>query len=155
VHDFVTPEVIDERVARLHGMHQAVRRWRFEKRAQFHEVMAGAARVEAVERNEVLFAALERMTVVQRHRCNSVIHTLAFQFRCEAEQIPPFVTGIDFFHHSFDFIGCELRRHDVVLVRNHIPNVVYRFRAGEEVCLFVEHAVHRHQRRRFDPATLP
>src|SRR5439155_24532050 len=43
VHDFVTPEVIDERVACLYRMHHAFRRWRFEQRTQFHEVMAGAA----------------------------------------------------------------------------------------------------------------
>jgi hypothetical protein len=43
VHNFVTPEVIDDRVARLHGMHHKFRGWRFEQRTQFHEVMAGAA----------------------------------------------------------------------------------------------------------------
>src|SRR5437868_6080827 len=49
VHDPVTPEVIDERVSRLHLMQRAVRRRCFKQRAQFHETMAGAAGIESVK----------------------------------------------------------------------------------------------------------
>src|SRR5437763_3017685 len=55
MHDFVTPEVIDQRVACLHRVHERLRRRRFEQCAQFHEVMTGAARIKAVKRDKVLF----------------------------------------------------------------------------------------------------
>src|SRR5439155_23933335 len=67
MHDVVTPEVIDERVACLHGMHDRFRRWGFEQRTQFHEVMACAARVKAVERDDIFFSAIERASISQCH----------------------------------------------------------------------------------------
>ena len=105
MHDFVAPAVIDEGVPRLNGVHDRLCRWRFEQGTQFHEVMTGAARIKAVKRDKVLFAAIERATVLDCHRCDPAIRAAALQFHVEAKQISPFVAGIDFFHHSFDFIG--------------------------------------------------
>src|SRR5205085_7497041 len=75
MHDFVAPEVIDEGVPRLHRVHDRLRRRRFEQCAQFHEVMAGAARVKAVERNEIFFAAIKWASVLHCHRGDFAIPT--------------------------------------------------------------------------------
>src|SRR5258708_39318827 len=59
VDGLVAPEVIDQRVAGLHRMECATRRWRFEQPAQLHEAMTCAPRIERVEGDRITLVPLE------------------------------------------------------------------------------------------------
>src|SRR6266568_9473961 len=142
VHDLVTPEVIDERVSRLHLMQRAVYRRRLKQGAQFHETMAGAAGVKSVKSDDVFSVAIERSPTVKSDRYNTTVVTSAYCLHFKAEQISLLVAGVHLFHDHFYFIERQLRRHNIILVRKDVPNVVYRFRTGGKIALLVEHAVY-------------
>ena len=63
LHNFVPPEIIDDRVACLHGVQNAIRLWPVKQRSQFHEMMAAAPRVETVDRDYVSLIALQRASI--------------------------------------------------------------------------------------------
>src|SRR5438874_3114137 len=98
VYDSVTPEVIDERVTRLHLMQRAVRRRRFKQRAQFHETMAGAAGIKSIESDRVFFSTIKWPAILKSHRRDATLVTASFCSNSKAEQIPPFMDGVNFFH---------------------------------------------------------
>ena len=102
--DFVTLEVTDERIAGLHRMQDAIGLRRLEQRAQFHEMMAAAACIETVKRDDVFLAAIERLVQLAR-----AIETILRSsprpsvFTFEAEQIALFVAGEHIFHRNLLF----------------------------------------------------
>jgi hypothetical protein len=49
--NFVPPEIIDDRVACLHRVQNAIRLRPVKQRSQFHEMMAATPRVETVHRD--------------------------------------------------------------------------------------------------------
>ncbi len=138
VHDSVTPEIVDERVSRLHLMQCAVHGRRLKQSAQLHETMSGAARIKSVKSDDVFFGMIERSPIVKSDRYNTALVTASFCSHFEAEQIPPLVAGVHFFHDHFYFIRRKLCRHNVVFVRKDVPNVVYRFQTGDKITLFIE-----------------
>src|SRR5437773_7459165 len=67
-HDFMSLKITNQRISGLHRMQSAMGLRALEKHAQFHEVVAATARVEAVERNDVFLVAIQRFPVGQSHR---------------------------------------------------------------------------------------
>jgi hypothetical protein len=63
LHNFVPPEIIDDCVACLHGVQNAIRLRFVKQRSQFHEMMAAAPRVETVGRDYISLIALERASI--------------------------------------------------------------------------------------------
>ena len=148
MHDFVTLEVTDERVARLHRMQDAIGLRPLEKRAQFHKMMAAAACIETVKRDDIFLVAIQRLPIGRVIETILRVVAVTFCFHFEAKQIALFMAGKHFFHRSLYFLGRELRGHNIVLVRNDVPDVVNRFRAGDQVGFSsndsVHHAIDRH-----------
>ena len=60
MNDFVTLEVTNQRITRLYRMQDAVGLRPLEQRAQLHEMMAAAARIETIKRDGVFSAAIQR-----------------------------------------------------------------------------------------------
>ena len=63
LHNLVPPEIIDDRVARLHGVQNAIRLRFVKQLSQFHDMMATAARVETVDRDYISLIALQRASI--------------------------------------------------------------------------------------------
>ena len=104
--------------------------------------MAAATCIETVQRNNVFFVPIQRLPIGQGHRDNLAVVTATFCFQFEAKQIALFAAGEHIFHRNFYFLGRELRRHNVVLKRNDIPDVVNCFRTGDQIGLVIERPVH-------------
>src|SRR6266516_7630994 len=105
-------------------------------------MMAAAARIKAVERDGVFFVSLEWSTISQSHRYDSTVVTAALCLHFKTKQVALFVAGEYFFHDSFDFLRRKLRCHDVVFIRNQIPDVVQRFGSGNQTGAIIESAMH-------------
>ena len=105
-------------------------------------MMARAAGVESIKSENIFFGAIKRSPISQSHGNDAAIIAASFSSYFKAEQIALLVAGVHFFHDHFYFIRRQLRRHNIVLVRKDVPNVVYRFRTGRKITLLVEHAVH-------------
>jgi hypothetical protein len=59
LHNFVPPEIIDDRVACLHWVQNAIRLRPVKQCSQFHEMMAAASRIETVGCDYVSLIALQ------------------------------------------------------------------------------------------------
>src|SRR5262249_36764664 len=67
LHDFVPPKIVDERVACLHRMQDAIRLRPVKQPSQFHEMMAAAPRIETVDRDYVSLIALQLASIWKCH----------------------------------------------------------------------------------------
>jgi len=134
----VTLEVTNERITGLHRMQDTIGLRPLEKRAQFHEMMAAAACIETVKRNDVFLVAIQRLPVSQGHRDDFTVVAATFCFHFEPKQIALFVAGERILHRNLYFLRRELRCHNVVLVRNYVPDVVNRFGACDQVGFIIE-----------------
>src|SRR4029077_16598514 len=105
-------------------------------------MMAAAARIKAVERDDVFFVSLEWSAIGQSHRHDSTVVTAALRRHFEAKQVALLVAGEYFLHHSFYFLGRKLRCHDVVFVRSYVPEMLQRFGTSDQTRLVIERAVH-------------
>src|SRR4029450_11741946 len=105
-------------------------------------MVARATRVKSIKSENIFFAAIKWPAISQSHGYDSTVITAAFRLHVEAEQVTLFVAGVHVFHDRFYFIGRQLRRHNIILVRKDVPNIVYRFWTGGKITLLVEHAVH-------------
>src|SRR5262249_37337748 len=103
-YNFVPPEIINERVARLYGMQNVIRLGLIKQRAQFHETMAAAPGVETVDRDYVSLIALQRASIWKCHRDDPAVGPVAFHFQFDAEQTSWLMAGIHFFHDALYFI---------------------------------------------------
>src|SRR5207247_11189188 len=100
----MTAEVIDERDARLHRMHDAVRCWRLEQGAEFHEMMARTARVKSVKSDHIFFDAIKRSAIFKAHQYDVAVVTASFCFHFKAEKIALLVADIQLIDDRFYFL---------------------------------------------------
>src|SRR6516162_9773173 len=107
-------------------MKSAICRRRFEDCSQFHESMAGAARIETVKGDRVAAFAFKRSAVGQPHPSDSAIKADAFGLYLESEQISRFPALVNFFHDGFDLLRSKPPRDDVVFEWNKVPGVIHR-----------------------------
>src|SRR5204863_7082088 len=114
LHNFVPPEKIDDRIACLHGVQNAIRLRPVKQRSQFHEMMAGAPRVETVNGNGVFLSALQRAAIWKRHSGNPAIGTATLRVYRDPQQTSWLMAGIHFFHQAFYLIRGEHGRTDEV-----------------------------------------
>ena len=84
-------EVTNERIAGLHRMQNTIRLRPLEKRAQFHEVMAAAACIETVKRDDVFLVAIQRFSVSPGHRDDFTVVAVTFCFHLKTKQIALFM----------------------------------------------------------------
>src|SRR5438477_4359899 len=84
-HYLMPTKIIDECVARLHVMHNAIGRWRLKQSTEFHKTMAGTARVERIECNLISFISLEPTPIDERHGIDAAIITAPFRHNIESE----------------------------------------------------------------------
>ena len=78
MHHLVPSKIIDDRVACLHGMQNAIRLRPVKHRSQFHEMMAAAPGVETVNRDHVSLIALQRASIGK-----------AIEVICDPDRDPP------------------------------------------------------------------
>src|SRR5207302_6264007 len=143
MHDLVSLKIINHRVACLHRMKGGVRGWCFEERAQFHETMPAAARIESIKSNDIAFVALQPRATRKPQFADSPVVARAFGFNLKAQQVPRLAARIDLFHYRSDLVRREHRRYEIIFKRNEVPDVIDRFRAGYEIIFLIENAVHR------------
>src|SRR5882724_1449431 len=105
-------------------------------------MMTATARIKAVERDVVFFVSIEWLAISQSHRNDSTVITAALRLKFEAKQVALLVAGEYFFHNSSYFLRRKLRCHDVVFVRNQVPDVVQRFGTGEQTGPIIERSMH-------------
>src|SRR6266480_6134311 len=105
-------------------------------------MMTATARIKTVERDVVFFVSIEWPTISQSHRNDSTVITAALRLHFEAKQSALLVAGEYFFHDSFYFLRRKLRCHDVVFIRNQVPDVVQCFGTGNQSSSIIESAMH-------------
>src|SRR5204863_9583195 len=105
-------------------------------------MMTATARIKTVERDVVFFVSIEWPTISQSHRNDSTVITAALRLHFEAKQVAFLVAGEYFFHNSFYFLRRKLCCHDVVFVRNQVPDVVQRLGTGNQTGPVIKRAMH-------------
>src|SRR5213596_1623776 len=105
-------------------------------------MMTSTARIKTVERDVVFFVSIDWPTISQSDRNDSTVITAALRLQFEAKQVALLVAGKYFFHDSFYFLRRKLRCHDVVFIRNQVPDVVQRFGTGSQTGPVIKRAMH-------------